>query len=101
MPAFNQPLKRRAARAHHRPYELSGGEQQRMALARALVNRPKLILADEPTGQLDSNTGREVISLMRRMVDEQGLTLLIVTHDPLVVESTDVVYELRDGKLVA
>ncbi|MDP9316387.1 MAG: hypothetical protein M3R24_36965 [Chloroflexota bacterium] len=75
-------------------------EQQRVGWP-ALVNRPKLILADEPTGQLDSNTGREVISLMRRMVDEQALTLLVVTHDPLVVEAADVVYELRDGKLVA
>jgi ABC-type lipoprotein export system ATPase subunit len=79
---------------------LSGGEQQRVAIARALVNRPKLILADEPTGQLDSNTGRDVIMLLRRLVDEQKMTLLIVTHDPVVVESADVVYELRDGKLV-
>jgi ABC-type lipoprotein export system ATPase subunit len=79
---------------------LSGGEQQRVAIARALVNRPKLILADEPTGQLDSNTGRDVIVLLRRLVDEQKMTLLIVTHDPVVVESADVVYELRDGKLV-
>jgi putative ABC transport system ATP-binding protein len=89
-----------AGRAQHRPYELSGGEQQRVALARALVGRPKLILADEPTGQLDSHTGRDIVALMRQMVDEQGLTFLVVTHDPLVVESADVVYELRDGRVV-
>lgn len=88
-------------RAKHRPYELSGGEQQRVALARALVNNPQLILADEPTGQLDSNTGRDVIALMRRLVDDQRITLLIMTHDPVVVEAADVVHELRDGKLVS
>lgn len=88
-------------RAKHRPYELSGGEQQRVALARALVNNPQLILADEPTGQLDSNTGREIIALMRRLVDDQRITLLIMTHDPVVVEAADVVHELRDGKLVS
>jgi putative ABC transport system ATP-binding protein len=90
-----------AKRANHRPYELSGGEQQRVALARALVSRPQIILADEPTGQLDSNTGREIIALMRRLVDEQAITFLIVTHDPVVVESADTVHELRDGKLVS
>ena len=90
-----------AGRARHRPYELSGGEQQRVALARALVNEPRIILADEPTGQLDSNTGREIIALMRRLVDEQRITLLVVTHDPVVVEAADVVHELRDGKLVS
>ena len=89
-----------AGRARHRPYELSGGEQQRVALARALVNHPRIILADEPTGQLDSHTGREIIALMRRLVDEQRITLLAVTHDPVVVEAADVVHELRDGKLV-
>ena len=90
-----------AGRARHRPYELSGGEQQRVALARALVHEPRIILADEPTGQLDSNTGREIIALMRRLVDEQRITLLVVTHDPVVVEAADVVHELRDGKLVS
>ena len=87
-------------RANHRPYELSGGEQQRVSLARALVNRPQIILADEPTGQLDSNTGREIIALMRRLVEQQHITLLVVTHDPVVVEAADSVRELRDGKLV-
>ena len=90
-----------AGRMSHRPYELSGGEQQRVALARALVNTPRIILADEPTGQLDSHTGREIIALMRRMVDEHRVTLLVVTHDPVVVEAADLVHELRDGKLVS
>lgn len=89
-----------ARRANHRPYELSGGEQQRVALARALVNRPQIILADEPTGQLDSHTGRDIIDLMRRLVEEQQITLLVVTHDPVVVEAADVVHELQDGRLV-
>jgi ABC-type Fe3+/spermidine/putrescine transport system ATPase subunit len=83
------------------PGQLSGGQQQRVALARALVSRPQIILADEPTGQLDSNTGREIIALMRRLVDEHAITFLIVTHDPVVVESADTVHELRDGKLVS
>lgn len=90
-----------AGRMHHRPYELSGGEQQRVALARSLVHNPQVILADEPTGQLDSHTGRDVIALMRRLVDQQQITMLVVTHDPVVVESADVVYELRDGVLIA
>ena len=90
-----------AGRMSHRPYELSGGEQQRVALARALVNMPRIILADEPTGQLDSYTGREIIALMRELVDEHHITLLVVTHDPVVVETADLVHVLRDGKLVS
>ncbi len=87
-------------RARHRPYELSGGEQQRVALARALATHPKLILADEPTGQLDSQTGRRILDLLRRFVDEQHITVVIVSHDPQVMEEADVVHELRDGRLL-
>ncbi len=87
-------------RARHRPYELSGGEQQRVALARALASRPRLILADEPTGQLDSMTGRRILGLLRRLVTEEGITVVVVTHDPQVMEEADVVHELRDGRLV-
>ena len=89
-----------AERARHRPYELSGGEQQRVALARALATQPRLILADEPTGQLDTRTGGRIIALLRRFVEEQGITVVIVSHDPQVMEAVDVVHELRDGRLV-
>lgn len=87
-------------RARHRPYELSGGEQQRVALARALASQPRFILADEPTGQLDSQTGKRILALLRRFVEEQDITVVIVTHDPQVMEEADVVHELRDGRLI-
>ena len=87
-------------RAHHRPYELSGGEQQRVAIARALAQDPQLVLADEPTGQLDTRTGRRILDLLRRRVEERGVTLLIVTHDPQVMAEADIVHELRDGRLI-
>lgn len=89
-----------SARAKHRTYELSGGEQQRAAIARALVSRPSLILADEPTGQLDSQTGADIITLLREIVDRTGITIVIASHDVNVRQAADRVYELRDGQLV-
>jgi putative ABC transport system ATP-binding protein len=87
-------------RASHRTYELSGGEQQRVALARALANRPPLILADEPTGQLDTATGHQIIELLRYIVTETGITVVIASHDPKVIEAVDRVYSLQDGRLL-
>jgi putative ABC transport system ATP-binding protein len=87
-------------RGRHRPHELSGGEQQRVAIARALANRPQLLLADEPTGQLDSGTGQAVMSLLRSIVRSEGLTAVIATHDPSLLDIADRVVELRDGRVV-
>jgi putative ABC transport system ATP-binding protein len=86
---------------HHRPYEMSGGQQQRVAIARALANQPRLILADEPTGELDTATAREVLLLFREIVKTEQMTLLMVTHDPLVDEYADRVLLLKDGQIVA
>lgn len=86
--------------ADHRPYEMSGGQQQRVAVARALANHPRLILADEPTGELDSKTGREMLNLFKTIVREQNVTILMATHDSLVDEYVDQVLHLRDGKIV-
>jgi putative ABC transport system ATP-binding protein len=88
------------ARARHRPHELSGGEQQRVAIARALANRPKLLLADEPTGQLDSETGRRIMLLIRTVVRAEGVTAIVATHDPVMLDVADRVIELLDGHLV-
>ena len=83
--------------ASHRPFELSGGQQQRLAIARALSTRPGLILADEPTGELDSVTGQQVLELLRRIVDHEGTTVLMATHDLTVDLFADRVYHLEDG----
>jgi len=88
-----------AGRARHRALELSGGEQQRVAIARALAHTPKLVLADEPTGNLDSQTGKTILQLMRRVAAEQKVAFLIATHDPQAAEIADDVYNLHDGVL--
>ncbi len=87
-------------RARHRPHELSGGEQQRVAIARALANRPRLLLADEPTGQLDSETGQRIMLLLRAVVRAEGVTAVVATHDPIMIEVADRVIELLDGRLI-
>lgn len=84
----------------HRPYEMSGGQQQRVAVARALANRPRLILADEPTGELDSKTGQEMMNLFRSVVRDDDVTMLMATHDNAVDEYVDKVLHLRDGRVV-
>jgi putative ABC transport system ATP-binding protein len=89
-----------AERLGHRPYELSGGEQQRTALARALAAHPALILADEPTGELDSRNAAQVLALLRQVARDTNAAVCFTTHDPAVVTMADVVYALQDGRLV-
>jgi putative ABC transport system ATP-binding protein len=91
-----------AGRLEHRPLELSGGEQQRVAIARALANQPRVLLADEPTGNLDSTRARELLALLREMVDREGLTVLLVTHDHELASSfADRIIMMKDGKVVS
>lgn len=87
-------------RVHHRPYELSGGEQQRVAIARALVHRPCLILADEPTGELDSTTGAEIFALFKEIIEEEKVGIVVATHDVTVTRIANVSRELSDGTFV-
>ena len=87
-------------RLHHHPDELSGGQQQRVAVARALVSKPEIIFADEPTGNLDSSAGAEVLGFLRRAVDDFDQTVVMVTHDPAAASYADTVIFLRDGRLI-
>ena len=85
------------ARMNHKPYELSGGEQQRVAIARALINSPKIVLADEPTGNLDTKTGWETVQFMKKLNEEKGQTFIVVTHDSHIAETADRIIHLKDG----
>jgi putative ABC transport system ATP-binding protein len=86
-------------RMHHRPYELSGGEQQRVAIAKAIVHRPSLLLADEPTAELDSQMGAQIMSVFRSIIDSEEVTICMTTHDPTIMEVADHVLEMVDGRI--
>jgi putative ABC transport system ATP-binding protein len=90
-----------AGHAGQRPGELSGGQQQRVAIARALATRPALLLADEPTGQLDQETGKQIMRLLRAVVRSEGVTALVATHDPALIDIADSVLQLEDGQIAA
>jgi putative ABC transport system ATP-binding protein len=86
-------------RLHHRPMELSAGQQQRVAIARALANDPDIILADEPTGNLDLNTGLEIINILKELNQERGVTIIAATHDMKIIDVSDAIFWVRDGKI--
>jgi len=88
-------------RADHFPYELSGGEKQRIAIARALANNPRVLLADEPTGDLDSNTSREIIGVLKKLNQEKGVTIVLVTHDSRILAHASRSIRMRDGEIVS
>ncbi|HRI33995.1 MAG TPA: ABC transporter ATP-binding protein [Saprospiraceae bacterium] len=88
------------SRLDHKPSQLSGGEQQRVALARALINQPKILFADEPTGNLDHDNAQEILSMLLKLKKEFQMTMLIVTHDPAIANRTEVIYTMRDGMIV-
>ena len=87
-------------RMNNFPAQLSGGEQQRVAIARALAKNPKLLLCDEPTGALDTESGLRVMQLFRNLIEKEGVTIVMTTHDPNLMELGDVVYELEDGEII-
>lgn len=84
----------------HRPFEMSGGEQQRVAIARAIAHKPPLLLADEPTAELDSRMGLQVIRVFKQLVQQHGMTIILTTHDPAIMDIVDQVYALEDGQIV-
>src|SRR6266508_1682020 len=88
------------ARGHHLPSQLSGGEQQRVAIARALANDPRVVLADEPTGNLDSTTGEEIVGLLRQLSDDRGQTVVLITHDTQVAAAAPRTVRMQDGRVV-
>jgi putative ABC transport system ATP-binding protein len=87
-------------RAHHKPTELSGGQQQRVAIARALVGRPSILLADEPTGALDSRTGQDIMNLFKKLNEEEDITIIVITHDPKIALQCKRKVELKDGMII-
>ena len=89
-----------AGRMHHLPPELSGGEQQRVAIARAIAHRPKVIFADEPTAELDTNTGLQVVKIFKDLIEQEGATIVMTTHDPGLMDIADKVYEIADGEII-
>ena len=87
-------------RMHHLPQELSGGEQQRVAIARAIVHKPKVVFADEPTAELDTNTGLQIMKIFRELIEAEGVTIVMTTHDTGLMDIADCIYQLEDGEIV-